>query len=294
MPFAVPRALEGDARLHDGEMRGRFGVCRLPVAELHDNRGGRPAPSMGTQLLRGERAMVLDEGRDADEGWLLLACEHDRYIGWGRRVAFDLGDGVRPPAPHTHTVSVPRTFLYASPDLAKRPPVGTLSIGSRVAVKKRVEVRNTPYAVLEDGRSIIERHLAPKGTVGRDPVGIAERLVHTPYLWGGRSGLGIDCSGLVQLCHALCGRAVARDADMQEASVGETVEAAFDPESGVPEIELRRGDLLFWKGHVAMARDADTLVHANGYAMAVSIEPVAEAVRRIAPLYGTPRAVRRP
>ena len=294
-PVAIPEALADDPRLHHEPMEGRFAVCRLPVVDLHDSdEEGRAGPSVGTQLVRGERALVVGEGEGKDAGWLRLACEHDRYLGWARRVAFDLGDGPRPPAEPTHTVAVPRTFLYPSPDLARRPPVGTLSIGSRVAVRRSLTVRSTPYAILEDSRSVIERHLAQKGTVGRDPVGIAELLLHTPYQWGGRSALGIDCSGLVQLTHALCGRAVLRDADMQERSIGQPLDCSFDPDTGAPRRKLERGDLLFWKGHVAMARDASTLIHANGYAMAVSIETVEEAVRRIAPLYGTPRSVRRP
>ena len=293
-PVAIPEALSEDKRLKHGPMDGPKIVCRLPVIDLHDEVDGAPGPSAGTQLVRGERAVMLTEGEGASTGWIRVACEHDRYIGWARRIGFDFGDGPRPTPETTHTVAVPRTFLYPSPDLARRPPVGTLTIGARVAVRRKLTVRSTPYAILDDGRAVIERHLAVKGTVGRDPVSIAELLLHTPYLWGGRTGLGIDCSGLVQLTHALCGRAVLRDADMQEASVGEALDARFDPDTGRPDVELRRGDLLFWKGHVAMARDSDTLIHANGYAMAVSIEPLEEAVRRIAPLYGTPRSVRRP
>ena len=294
MSIEIPGALTGDARLHAGPMDGDMAVCRLPVADLHTDDEGRPGPGVGTQLMRGERGKVLAEGEGPDAGWLRLACEHDRYVGWARRVAFDRAEGNRAPPEHTHTIAVPRTFLYPSPDLARRPPVGTLSIGARVAVRRSLTVRSTPYAILEDGRAVIERHLAKRGTVGRDAVGIAELMLHTPYLWGGRTALGLDCSGLVQLTYALCGRAVLRDADMQEASIGQQLECSFDPETGVPRRQLARGDLLFWKGHVAMARDAATLIHANGHAMAVSIERVEDAVRRIAPLYGTPRSVRRP
>ena len=290
----IPDELAGDGRLHGGAFTGPMAVCRLPVADLHVDEDGAPGPGVGTQLMRGERGLVLAEGEGRNAGWLKLACEHDRYVGWARRVAFDMAGGERAPLDHTHTIAVPRTFLYPSPDLSRRPPVGTLSIGAQVAVRRSLTVRSTPYAILEDGRAVIERHLAKRGTVGRDPVGIAELLLHTPYLWGGRSALGLDCSGLVQLTHALCGRAVLRDADMQEASIGQPLECSFDPETGVPRRQLARGDLLFWKGHVAMARDQATLIHANGHAMAVSIERVEDAVRRIAPLYGSPRSVRRP
>ena len=293
-PFAIPPQLAGDGRLHEHALAGPLAVCRLPVADLHVEEDGGPGTGVGTQLMRGERAVLLDEGTGRHAGWLKLACEHDRYIGWARRVAFDLEGAGREPVEPTHTIAVPRTFLYPSPDLARRPPVGTLSIGARVAVRRTLEVRATPYAVLEDGRSVVERHLATRGTHARDPVSVAELLLHTPYLWGGRSALGIDCSGLVQLTHALCGRAVARDADMQEKSLGEPLECSFDEDAGVPKRRLQRGDLLFWRGHVAMMRDEATIVHASGHSMNVAVERIEAAVRRIAPLYGMPRSVRRP
>ena len=293
-PVEIDEALADDPRLHHEPMEGKPATCRLPVADLHVEEDGAPGVSVGTQLLRGERATVLGTGSGKHAGWLRVACEHDRYLGWVRRVALDTGEGLRPPPEPTHSVSVPRTFLYPSPDLKHRPPVGTLPMGARVAVRRTITVRDTPYAMLEDGRAVVERHLAPRTMMGRDPVGLALRLVHTPYLWGGRSALGIDCSGLVQLCHALCGRAAPRDADMQEKAFGEPLDCGFDAESGMPDRPLKRGDLLFWKGHVAMATDEENLVHANGHAMMVTHEPIGEAVRRIARLYGMPRSVRRP
>ena len=293
----VPEALRGDARLWHGVAEGGeappLGVCRLPVADLHVEDGGRPGAGVGTQVMRGERVRILAEGTGLDHGWLRVACEHDHYLGWVRGVAIDRGDGPRPYGVPTHVVSVPRSFLYPVPDLAKRPPVATLTIGARVSVKRTERVRDTPYAVLDDGRSIIERHLARRGTHARDPVAIAERLLHTPYLWGGRTALGLDCSGLVQLTHALCGRRVMRDADQQGLTVGTQIEAGFDA-LGVPGTELKRGDLVFWRGHVGMMMDAERMIHASGHAMAVTIEPLVDAVRRIRPLYGDPTGLRRP
>lgn len=289
MAPVIPDAMRGDARLDTSE-DGAIAMCRLPVADLFADRDGAPAPGAGTQLMRGERARVLAE--DGPAGWLKVACLHDHYVGWVRRVAVDIGTERRPLPEHTHAVSVPRTFLYPAPDLAERPAVATLPLGARVLVKRTLEVRHTPYAVLDDGRAVVMRHLAVRGTHARDPVAIAEMLLHTPYLWGGRTALGLDCSGLVQLCHGLCGRRVLRDADMQASSVGEPLDVAFGAD-GVPETGLRRGDLVFWRGHCGMMRDATALVHASGHAMTVTVEPLGEAVRRIRPLYGDPTGVRR-
>ena len=120
-----------------------------------------------------------------------------------------------------------------------------------------------------------KRHLAPLDTTESDVVAVAERFLGVPYLWGGKTSLGLDCSGLVQVALTACGILCPRDSDMQERALG----TPLTPPAGLA--NLRRGDLLFWKGHVAIARDAATLVHANAFHMAVAIEPVAEAVKRI-------------
>jgi len=152
----------------------------------------------------------------------------------------------------THMVSAPRSFLYSGPDL-RFPRLGELSLGSSVTVKD-----------------------------------FAETLLMTPYLWGGSTAFGIDCSGLVQLSMRMAGRDVPRDSDMQAARLGEPVEAG----SGYS--RLRRGDLAFWKGHVAIMTDERTMIHANGHTMLVSREGLAEAIGRIVYLYGGPTGFRRP
>jgi cell wall-associated NlpC family hydrolase len=117
---------------------------------------------------------------------------------------------------------------------------------------------------------------------------VAEALLSTPYLWGGTSAFGIDCSGLVQLSMRMAGRTVPRDTDMQASGLGEP----FDP--GADLAGLRRGDLVFWKGHVAIMLDGKNIIHANGHAMMVSRERLSDAVERIAYLYGGPTGFRRP
>ena len=121
-----------------------------------------------------------------------------------------------------------------------------------------------------------------------DYVGVAEQLLSTPYLWGGASAFGIDCSGFVQLSMRMTGRSAPRDSDMQAAHLGEPLDPGKDFAG------LRRGDLVFWKGHIAIMLDGRNIIHANGHTMMVSREPLAEAVERIAYLYGGPTGFRRP
>jgi cell wall-associated NlpC family hydrolase len=117
------------------------------------------------------------------------------------------------------------------------------------------------------------RHLGPVATREGDFVAVAERFVGVPYLWGGKTSFGLDCSGLVQLALASCGMECPRDSDMQERALGTAIASDVS--------DLHRGDLMFWNGHVAILCDAGTLVHANGFHMAVATEPVADAITRI-------------
>lgn len=117
---------------------------------------------------------------------------------------------------------------------------------------------------------------------------VAETLLHTPYLWGGTSGFGIDCSGLVQLCMWVAGRKVLRDSDMQQDTLGEIIE----PDATYS--NLKRGDLVFWKGHVAICASPDMLIHASGHTMTVTLEPLQDAIKRIAYLYDLPTLIRSP
>lgn len=238
----------------------------------------RPDTGSGlqAQFLHGHDVHVF-ERRD-DWAWVQRAT--DGYVGYTREEW--LSPITELP---THMVLAPRTFLYPGPDL-KFHRSGYRSIGSRVTVVDETETRGTRYARLASGHSVIANHLIRLGDWRDDPVAVAETLLHTPYLWGGDSGFGVDCSGLVALGHLLCGRTVPRDSDMQAASLGE--ELPLEQEG------LRRGDLVFWKGHVGMMSDGKTLLHANGHTMNVAHEPLADAIERIGYLYGQPTAMRRP
>ncbi len=257
-------------------VRGKPARIGIPVADMLASPDG--AAGMNTQLLAGEDIMVFDEEGD----WSWVQSEQDGYVGYIAREAI----APRDPQP-THTVSAPRTFAYPGPDL-KFPRTACLSMGSMLQVTEFVENRGTRYALLPSGEAIVANHLRPITEHAEDYVTVAGQFLDTPYLWGGVSAFGIDCSGLVQLSMRMAGRRVPRDSDMQAAGIGRP----FEPGANLS--GLRRGDLVFWKGHVAIMTDNSNIVHANGHTMTVAFESLQSAVKRIAYLYGGPTGFRRP
>lgn len=260
------------ARTYAGEVAAdRFvdGTLWRVAADLVDL---RPAPeltrSVDTQALFGETVTVYETRPD---GWVWGQLATDGYVGY-------LPGAALAPAgsPATHRVAALRSFRYPQPDL-KAPPLGLLSLGARVTVTGEAVTRGLAYALLDDGSAMVARHLVALDHRVPDWVATAEALVGTPYLWGGRSSLGLDCSALVQLAAAGGGIDLPRDSDMLAAEAGKPLPVdAFAPGAGL------RGDLLFWKGHVAILLGPDDLVHANGFTMTVAVEPVAAALSRIA------------
>ena len=231
-----------------------------------------------TQMIFGDPVRVFEEM----DGWSWVQAERDGYTGYVSSATLEQTAGAE-----THLVIVPRTFVYPGSDL-RFPHTKALSLGSRVRIVGAAETRGTKYALLESGEALIASHLAPVGEHAADYVAVAETLLHTPYLWGGTSGFGIDCSGLVQLCMWVTGRKVLRDSDMQQDTLGEIIE----PDATYS--NLKRGDLVFWKGHVAICASPDMLIHASGHTMTVTLEPLQDAIKRIAYLYDLPTLIRRP
>jgi cell wall-associated NlpC family hydrolase len=225
-----------------------------------------PDAPLDTEALHGEQVTVYDEN---GEGWCWGQLRSDGYVGWIP------ANALRPPGPPpTHRVAALRTFVFPGRSI-KVPPVDALSLGSRLAVKATQRDDSGDLTDLESGFCIPTRHLAPVASKEPDFVAVAERFVGVPYLWGGKTSLGIDCSGLVQIALTASGVACPRDSDMQEQALG--MPLPINDLAG-----LRRGDLIFWKGHVAIVRDQQSIVHANAFHMAVAVEPIEEALRRIA------------
>lgn len=256
-----------DLRLRDRVAAARYvaGTRRrvtVPSAPLR--RAPAADAGLDTEALLGDAVDLYDTA----DGFAFVQLARDGYVGYLPAESLGPAD----PEP-THRVTALRTFLYPEPDL-KRPVLGHLSLGARLAATGEAG------AYLETpGGYVFARHSAPVDAREPDYAATAARLAGTPYLWGGRTSLGLDCSGLVQLCLDAAGLPCPRDADMQERALGQAL--TFDPAR--PEVAgLRRGDFVFWRGHVGLMVDPETLIHANGHHMAVAAEPLAGAVARIA------------
>jgi cell wall-associated NlpC family hydrolase len=245
---AAPRYVEGR-------------VCQVIAPQAPLRQAPRPDAPLDTEALKGECVTIYDENED---GWAWGQLAADKYVGW-----LPAGALAAPGASPTHKVAALRTFAFPGPSI-KLPPVEAFPFGAKLAVARVEE----GLAVTETGFYVPAIHLQPVGDHESDFVAVAERFLGAPYLWGGKTVLGLDCSGLVQIALAACGVSCPRDTDMQEQALGMAVgDSRYS--------QFARGDLIFWKGHVAIVRDAANLLHANAFHMAVAVEPIAEAVARI-------------
>ena len=238
-----------------------------------------PHGARDRQLLHGDRFDVLEVA----DGHAFGFSAKDGYVGYVPERALGPPDALGRAAEPTHAVAVRRTHLHPAPDL-HRPPAAALSFGARLAARPEGCWAETTWRGAPAFAPTM--HLRALGEPMHDPAGVALLLLGAPYLWAGNGSDGIDCSGLVQAALLACGIPCPGDSDQQEVRVGAPL-ADDEP--------LRRGDLIFWRGHVAMALDAERIVHANAHAMAVAIEGTAEAIARIeAQGDGRPSSRRRP
>lgn len=244
-------------------------VAASPVAGLH--RAADPGSEQLDQLLFGERFDVLDTAGD----WAFGQARRDGYVGFVRSA--ELAPAA---AASTHRVAALRAYAFAEPNIKSRPS-GPYSLNALVAV----EAHEGRFVRGVGAGWFVEAQLAPIGAdFETDAATVAERFLGAPYLWGGRQSVGLDCSGLVQQALYACGRACPRDTDQQA--------AAFP---AVDRSEARRGDLVFWRGHVAILLDDARIIHANAHHMAVAIEKLDDAITRIAASDGgEPTGFRRP
>jgi cell wall-associated NlpC family hydrolase len=270
MPAFDPRVTPARADLAAQHLQGKVTAARFAQGRVMEviepqaplRREPRPDTPLDTEALKGERVTVYDTNAEGFS-WGQLAA--DNYVGWLPSNALGPA-GVAP----THKVAALRTFAFPGPSI-KLPPIEALPLGATLAVARIAD----RMAATASGAYVPAVHLKPIGDYEPDFVAVAERFLGAPYLWGGKTALGLDCSGLVQISLAACGIACPRDSDMQEAALGMPVAPSGDHGN------LKRGDLVFWKGHVAIVRDEKNLLHANAFHMAVAIEPIAEAISRI-------------
>jgi cell wall-associated NlpC family hydrolase len=254
------------SRYVKGELR-QVSAPSLPL-----RREPRFDATLDTEALLGEAVTLYDES----EGWAWVQLARDNYVGYMP------SEGLTPRlAAPTHRIAALRTYVYPEPD-GKTPPLSLLSLNALVTAL----TTDGKFLALAGGGYVFAGHVAPIGEAEPDFVAVAEAFIGTPYLWGGRTSIGLDCSGLVQLALEAAGVAAPRDADMQAEELGRAIPWR-------PSTKLRRGDLVFWEGHVGIMTSAKDFLHANAFHMAVEVEPFAAARRRIKQVGYEVKCVRR-
>ncbi|MEQ9488290.1 MAG: NlpC/P60 family protein [Alphaproteobacteria bacterium] len=261
-PDLADRRLEGSVKAEsfcDG-VPYQVAAASLPVRQQP-----RPTAPQDTVLLHGETVRVFDTGN----GWAWIQNDADRYVGY-----VDLNGLTATIKPPTHRVATLRTLVFPDKSI-KSPPLVNLSFGARVTVSE--SQTKLASVSLPDGRTgfIPAEHLAPVDSVESDPVAVALQFLNAPYLWGGKTADGLDCSALVQLGFSACGIPCPRDTDLQEAEFGYPVDFSGD------EAVLERGDCVFWPGHVGLWMDEHRFLHATAAFMKCVIEPLSTAIPRI-------------
>ena len=245
-------------------------IC-LPVAPLHQSPD--PLSSLDSQLIFGAAVDVYS--KEGDWVWV-QEVQKDKagYVGYVPKLAL-----AQTSFEPSHGVIVLKAPVFTRPDL-KSPIRYILPLNAKLKISQS----NEKYLYAEDVGYIHAHHVSKLSDQSGDFTRIAEQHLGLPYIWGGVSTDGLDCSGLVQSSLRAVGRDAPRDSDMQEQALGTTI----DPKNG-----LQRGDLVFWKGHVGILTDSDTLLHANAHHMAVVSEPLNEATQRIEKTAGSITSIKR-
>ena len=250
--------------------------CSAPKAMLR-KQPGKDHEAI-SELLHGEDFQVLDIAGD----WAWGYCGHDHYVGYVPVHA--LQHQKKTPDP-THLIFARAALIFIEPDY-KSGVMKRLPMGARIACGEASECGN----FLKTGKGFVHvRHIQPIGTKvvfdgSNGTAALAEQLIGAPYLWGGRSGDGLDCSGLIQMILMLTGVAAPRDSDQQLAALGEDI---------AEDEYLRRGDLVFFPNHVGLMIDKERIIHATSHLMQVGIEPLKDTVARFAKISDQPVLARK-
>ncbi len=258
-----PRLIAGNGRVAHSSLIGKVDAdwfsdgterqVSVPVADLLREPGG----GLDRQLLLGAGFLVLEDVAGFSFGQSI----RDGYVGYIATAELSETE------PVSHRITALSSHIYSAPDMKSR-ATGCLPFGAEV----RIISEENGFSALADATFITQQHLQPLNWVAPDYVSVFESFIGIPYLWGGNSTWGMDCSGAVQLALEAAGFSCPRDSDMQEADLGQ----ALDENTN-----LARGDLIFWKRHVGVMQDSETLIHANAYHMAVASEPLVDVAARV-------------
>ena len=232
----------------------KLATVKSAFTPLYSNKGSK----LSTQLLYGEECDVFE----TKNGWSWIQSRRDNYVGYTPTI--NLTRKIY--KPNSKVISL-RTVIYTKPDI-KSVTKGYLSFNSLVEV---IKIKGK-YSLIKNLGWCPSLDLVKIKSSKFNHIDLSKQYLDTPYLWGGRDSMGIDCSGLVQNLHQINNRPFPRDTDMQEMFVTNEVKYEKD---------LKAGDLVFWKGHVAMMIDNSNIIHANAFHMKTAIEPLSTAKKRI-------------